>query len=92
MKRTILLLTGLIPTILVFTFASPWLGLVIGLIELIILNLVWWMWTINIRTMVEFFSLEYKRDPEELFNKILGENYYKCLQRTVRKDLNKGKN
>lgn len=94
MKSIWFIILGLIPTILVFAFASPWLGLIIGLVMFLIFELVWWLWALSVRSIVSYFSEKFGTSEEELITKITeedGEFYNKYLRKTVERSLRGGK-
>lgn len=91
MKKSWLILLGLIPTILVFIFANPWLGLGIGIITFLILYFIWWLWKINVISLVSYFSELFNIQEKELIAETLTKAYYNHLKNTVRKNLWGGK-
>lgn len=92
MTKARLILLGLIPTVIVFIFATPWLGLVIGIVEFIILSIIWWLYSIVIQSIVTYFSKKYNTTIEEMSDEVSNSSeYYNHLKKIILKNLMGGK-
>lgn len=87
MTKLILLSVGLFPTVVVFMFGSPWLGLFIGIILLVLFSLVWFTYKLSMKSLMRAIEEEFNISEEEIQDRLTEDKMRIATRDVLRKIL-----
>lgn len=91
MRNNVFILLGLIPTVITFIYGGPLLGAVIGIIVLIIISLIFWIWKIYVNAIIKYLSNKLGQSPTKIKEDIAeSENFKEAVKDEILKELGGG--